>query len=86
MGRKVKDVEAGDTSAMYTPGGPADESERVMESFTPEEIGYLKDTQVRCHNCLYGGGPVCHHPLTNHFPNEKFGCCNIWRSKKDKTD
>lgn len=69
-------VDGNDTCAMYTPGPTGDGT--IKASFTPAEVGFVKDTQVRCENCRWGGSGTCKR---FGFPISATGCCDAWRSK-----
>ncbi len=85
-----KHVGGGDSCGLYVPGffSGISNAKRV----TPEEAGYLKNTQVRCENCYYGGSGVCqlYEMLNKRMPKtfdldtkiQPIACCNAWRKKK----
>src|SRR5262245_16385892 len=50
------DVGENDVCTQYAPGRYS--GERIATTFTPQEVGFTKDTQVRCENCRWGGS-IC---------------------------
>lgn len=89
MGPKV-DVDADDTCGAYLQGewsGPF----KLTRFYKPEELGFLKDADVRCENCKYGGADCALYvKLNEELPNlfdldtkiAPRGCCNAWQEMK----
>ncbi len=81
-------VTAEDTCGYYLEGSKPP-SLQVMALATPEEVGFLKATAVRCENCIFEGrhGTICRlYESLNELPDDfdldteidPRGCCNAF--------
>lgn len=90
LGKEVT-VNAEDSCGLYVHGDPMpEEAEHAVKLVTPEEAGFLANTQVRCENCgsFDAGRSTCiaFEEINKALP-EQFdltskvkakGCCNAW--------
>lgn len=87
------DVGPGDSCGVYVHGEPDDEGD-ALELMDPDEVGFVRDEQVRCEHCeSFDGKSKCllFEALNKlgeaaHFDHldeevDAEGCCNAWKGK-----
>lgn len=81
-------VDGDDTCGAYLKGTYQDQP--IVKLATPKELGFLKDENVRCENCKYGGADCALYGELNETLPDMFdldtkikprGCCNAWTPK-----
>jgi hypothetical protein len=83
------EVLAGDTCGYYFEGTKPPEL-AIRKIATPEEVGFLKGTKVRCENCRFSDGECTLYKRLNQMFPEIFdldpiinarGCCDAFKKR-----